>query len=111
MFVIEGGAFCVSCFNFVTDQKVVDLGAAWEGGVQDGLAIDDLRLCEGCVKTAAEALEVNPVSMELAERRVERAEAEAERWRLYAEGLEAVRSIRPEDLPEVKKTGRKKAAA
>jgi len=96
MVVIEGGAFCVGCFNFVTDMKVVDLGAAWEGGVQGGIPVDDLRLCEGCVASAAHALSVNPSQVEELKRDVQAGEVRAEQWKAYAEKLEAGLAVRPE---------------
>jgi hypothetical protein len=107
MVVIEGGAFCVGCFNFVTDQRVVDLGASWEGGVQDGLAVDDLRLCEGCVTGAAAALSVSPSQVEELKRLASESEVRAEQWKAYAEKLEEGLAVRPEKKAPVKR----KAAA
>lgn len=113
MQVLDGG-FCSACFNHITDQKVVDMGADWEGGMQDGLSIDDLRICAPCVRSAAEALDLDgkESALQKALHDAEEARRKSEEWQAYARKLENVRTLRPvEDLPEVKKTGRKKAAA
>jgi hypothetical protein len=102
MMQVLNGGFCSNCFNHVLDSRVVEMGAAWEGGVQDGLAIDDLRLCEACVRAAAEILDIEPSTLENSERRAKEAEQKVEAWQTYAEKLERVVDTRP-----IPKTGRR----
>ncbi len=48
-------AYCSSCFQQQPDKLHVDLDAAWDGPVLEGsikVAIDDLILCEGCLREA-----------------------------------------------------------
>ena len=108
---VKSGGFCCNCFNHLTDRRVVEFDAAWEGGVVDGLSVDDLFLCESCVSAAAEVLAVEPQQVERLEARVKFAEGVAEKWQKYAEDLERSLSVRPEDvLKPVAKTGRKVSA-
>jgi len=111
MQIFNGGG-CAACYNF-TNKRLVDLGAAFDGPVlETGMQIDDLILCEDCVRSAADALDLNESVnvIALAESRVKDAEAEAEKWKRYAKSLEMTQELRPVELPEVKKTGKKVAA-
>lgn len=52
--------FCSSCFNqqLEPDVKFVDFGSAWDGGtMRDAsgmlISIDDLVICESCLRNAA----------------------------------------------------------
>ena len=111
MIVTKGGA-CSACYN-ASDHRHVDMNAAFDGPVlSNGMVIDDLILCEPCVKNAVDALDLNESAnvVALAESRVREAEAEAEKWKRYAKSLEMTQELRPVELPEVKKTGKKVAA-
>lgn len=53
------GPYCSSCFGQYPDRQHVDFEAYWDGPVINGsvkVAIDDLIVCENCVKRAAELL-------------------------------------------------------
>jgi len=108
MRVIEGG-FCAACFNHVTEARLVEFDASFDGPVVDGVSFDELMVCEGCVKGAVEALNVKPEMLDQAVSRAEFAEGVAEKWRVYAETLEKNYASRPEVIVEpVAKTGRKR---
>lgn len=111
MKVLDGG-FCSNCFNHV-QTPVVELDAAWDGPVVDvdgtQVSVDDLRLCATCVRSAAEVLDVSPESLTQARNDAEAARLELERWQKHSQALERLLADRPEVLPKVEKTGRKKA--
>jgi hypothetical protein len=62
---------CASCGGQYTDRRHVDFGSAWDGPVvnsYDVIAkgvvnqqIDDLIVCESCIREAAEALKMDDV--------------------------------------------------
>ncbi|CAB4172165.1 hypothetical protein UFOVP1346_7 [uncultured Caudovirales phage] len=106
MKVIENGAFCAACFSFVTDRSVVEFDASWDGPVIPEGSVDELSLCESCVRSAAEALDVSPDVVARLENSVKFSEGVAEKWRSYALSLERSLEFRPE---KVVKTGRKPA--
>lgn len=68
-------AYCSSCFNQDPQALHVDMEAYWDGPVtepkgdgHDAVAIDDLILCEACVREAASLLpEYAPAQAELEE--------------------------------------------
>lgn len=111
MRVLESGG-CAACYQF-TNKRLVDMSAAFDGPVlENGMTIDDLILCEDCVRSAVQVLELDSqrdvVDRALLEAR--EAREKAEEWQRYARKLENVKELRPvDDLPKVKKTG--KAAA
>lgn len=96
-------AICAGCFAAKPDATYVDFHADYDGpsflddaGVRQH--IDDLIVCTDCVREAAETAElhVNPTrSLEL---QLEQAQAEARKWREYAEGLEERVGQRPVPL-------------
>ena len=55
-------AYCAGCFQHYTDERHVDFEAAYDGPVIPGtpspVPIDDLILCERCVKAAADKLDL-----------------------------------------------------
>lgn len=107
MRVIQGGG-CAACYTF-NDKPHVDMSASFDGPVlENGMTIDDLILCEDCVRSAAQALSLDNERdiVTAAEVKAEAAEVRAEKWKLYAEGLEKAQAVRPE---KVAKTGRKAA--
>ncbi|NBT35695.1 MAG: hypothetical protein EBT03_09190 [Betaproteobacteria bacterium] len=111
MQILNGGG-CAACYSS-SAERYVDFDAAFDGPVLDnGMQIDDLILCENCVRAAAQVLELNThkEAVETALREAEEARKKSEEWQAYAKRLENVRDLRPvEDLPVVKKTGKKAA--
>jgi len=60
--------------------------------------LHELALCESCVRSAAEQLELSVRPTRELELERDGALAEAKRWREYAEGLEETHGRRPEPL-------------
>lgn len=59
--------FCSSCFQQQFDKKHVDYSVAWDGGtLRDAggtlITIDDLILCEDCVRIGADVIAHDPDS-------------------------------------------------
>ena len=108
MKVIEGGAFCAACFNFVSDSRAVEFSASFDGPVIETGSVDELMLCEQCIRNAMDVLDVDPQAMTNAINAVEAAEKKADQWRTYAEKLEGQMAGRPEPL---KRTGKAKQPA
>ena len=57
--------FCSSCFQQQFDKRHIDYSVAWDGGtLRDAggtlITIDDLILCEDCVRIGANVLEHDP---------------------------------------------------
>ena len=57
--------FCSSCFQQQFDKRHVDYSVAWDGGtLRDAggtlITIDDLILCEDCVRLGADVLTHDP---------------------------------------------------
>ena len=102
---IRDGGFCSNCFNHA-ECRVVEFPAAWNGPVlESGVSIDELFLCENCVRKACELLTVDPVGVTVLEGEVRDARVSAEQWKAYALKLEEGFAVRPE-----KKAKRKVAA-
>jgi hypothetical protein len=107
---------CAACFRGAQeDIRFVDFDAAVDrGGFQDpdSLAlmdsIDDLHLCEACVRSGAEALGLKPELHTRQLKEIRRLELEAEHWHAYAKRLERTLEDRPKTQP---KTTRKRRAA
>lgn len=102
-------ARCAACWcSADADTRFVDFDAAIDRGSfvsPDGAAavldsIDDLHLCEACVRSAAEVLDVVPqhAALLLAEARSQN--QRADEWRAYAERVEAAFASRPEPVEE-----------
>ena len=108
MQILNSGG-CAACYSF-TNKRLVDFGAAFDGPVlETGMQIDDLILCEDCVRSAAQTLELdtNRDSVDRALREAEEARVKSEEWQAYAKKLENVRALRPvEDVSSAKKTGK-----
>jgi len=84
----------------------VEFPAAWDGPVlNNGVSIDELFLCENCIRNAFEVLTVDPVGVTVLELEVRDARVSAEQWKAYALKLEEGLAVRPE--PKAKR----KAAA
>lgn len=94
---------CAACFRgadasvtFVDFDAAIDRGTFVneQNAVLEG--IDDLHLCEACVRAAAEVLALKPALHARQIREIKRLEAENEHWREYAKDLEASIGERPE---------------
>lgn len=96
-------ALCAACFQAKPESVFVDCHADYDGptfrddagGLQ---SIEDLKLCEDCVREAALvlALDVQPVRETELER--DQAREDAESWREYALSLETTYGNRPEPI-------------
>jgi len=93
---------CAACFDGAREGlRFVDLDAAIDRGVlasEQGwvlAGIDDLHLCENCVRGAAEVLALKPQLVSEMRLQIRKLEADAERWRDYARELERSLERRP----------------
>lgn len=98
-------AYCAACWcaaqetvRFVDFDAAVDRGTRTnsEGWVLDG--IDDLHLCEDCVRAGAQALELKPDLHTRQNREIARLERERDHWKDYAKRIEATMQDRPIEL-------------
>lgn len=103
-------AYCSGCWDgadatmrFVDfDGPVIDRGQREE--IRDGVvwnreSIDELILCERCVRDAAQALELKPDLHQRQLREIRRLELQVEHWRDYAKRMEATVASKPADEP------------
>lgn len=96
---------CSACFQsadanvaFVDFDCMLDRGAIVDEGTMAVLdAMDELHLCESCVRQAAEVLDYKPVQAQNRLREIRRLELKAEHWEKYAKRLEATLQDRPEE--------------
>lgn len=97
MRVIQSGG-CAACYQFDNGPHV-DMSAAFDGPVlENGMTIDDLILCENCVRSAVQALELDS-DREIVDRALteaEEAKVQAAKWKAYAVQLENAKKSRPE---------------
>lgn len=93
---------CTGCGIAKPFERHIDFEVTFDGPAfeLDGARafVDELVVCEQCVRSAAEllALDVEPVRELEIER--DRARAQASAWREYAEGLERIYAARPEPV-------------
>jgi hypothetical protein len=94
-------AYCAACFQAKPGSPHVDFGSAYDGpvlvddaGVRQ--SIDDLVVCESCVRDATRVLELHVAPIDDVERDRAAAERDARAWREYAVALEAAHARRPE---------------
>lgn len=97
---VTRASLCAACFGAKTDVPHVDFEAAYEGPTlthPDGTpqTIDDLIICEPCIREAAQALALTVDPIGPVQRERDAAQAEAKAWREYAEGLEEAHAERP----------------
>lgn len=95
-------AVCAACHLAKPQARHVDFEAAIEGPVlrDEGalVTIDDLIVCEDCVREAAQLLAVDPQPMRDLELERDHERAQAAGWREYALSLEETYGRRPEPL-------------
>ena len=60
-----------------------------------GAVVDDLYLCEACVRTAARAVMVDPLEDVERTREIEALKKEASDWKAYARQMEVTLPMRP----------------
>lgn len=101
--VAHDAAFCSGCFTGAQEGvRFVDFDAALDRGsvVTDMGALvgtlDDLYLCEACVRAGMEALALRPQASANQLREIRRLERELDAVRSYARDLEATLAKRPE---------------
>lgn len=113
--------YCSSCFNAKPDIPHVDMGAAWDGPVVQGKGvvqhvIDDLILCENCIRSAGRLIglgyvEAVAAELERAERSNDELLEKVRSLKAHVANLEAVRDNRPDELLNGKSKTRKRVAA
>lgn len=95
---------CSACFRgadatitFVDFDAAADRGLLTneQGWVLDSL--DDLHLCEPCVRAGAELLALKPEVQTAQAREIRRLETAVEHWQKYAMDLEATVAERPDE--------------
>lgn len=113
-------ACCAACYGSNPGGRHVDFGAATDGPVvvnDDGtvrtwtggtMSVEDIVLCEACVRAGAELLALEPTVMEGLAQEVRDAQADARLWRRRAESAQAAlaewgtpppRPVRPHKAP------------
>jgi len=97
-------ARCAACFasadpelRFVDFDCMIDRGTFTDPGGANAVldSIDELHLCEPCVRAAAEIIGYKPELHRKQLREIRALDAEAKRWREYAEKLERTLERRP----------------
>jgi hypothetical protein len=107
-------AYCSACFNQDPSLQHIDFDAASDRGYGDGtlpVPMDDLILCENCVRTAARLLGMQDrteLERELSEsrRRFTAEHRRADNAVSYAESLEKAFSERPNPIDMPRRAGR-----
>ena len=97
-------ARCAACWQSAdADLRFVDFDAAIDrgafisenaGAVID--SIDELHICEPCIRSACEALDMRPEHVQLLLREARDANRRADEWKAYAQRLEQAQGARPE---------------
>lgn len=101
MRVVDRWAVCSACLQSKTVPHV-DFDAVFDGPVLDmggnPVSVDDLVVCQDCVRDAVTALELSVNPVEFVTRQRDEAIREARAWKAYAEGLEEAQAERPEPI-------------
>ncbi len=113
---------CSVCYCAQPELRHVDFDAATDGPVVflrdtgevtgfdgDKVQVDDVIICEGCMKVGLECLDLSPEQRTILERKITAAEAEAKMWRKRAETLQTALSEWTDGqpgAPEKKKYGK-----
>jgi hypothetical protein len=99
--------YCAACFNQQQDLRHVDFDAASDRGYgeSEGLSIsmDDIIMCENCVKVGAEQVGMTDdatlkAELAAAKDRADAAEKDAEKQAEYASRLETLFDKRPQPI-------------
>jgi len=95
-------AVCAACHSAKPHSRHIDYEAVIEGPVlRDAgalVTIDDLIICEDCIREAAQLLAIDPQPMRELEIDRDHYRAQAAGWREYALSLEEIYGRRPEPL-------------
>lgn len=100
-------ARCAACFcsadaevRFVNFDAAIDRGTFVDPGGAGAVldSIDELHLCEACVRSAGEVLGLKPALHARQIREIKRLEVTLEHWREYAKRVEATLQTRPEPV-------------
>lgn len=93
---------CLACGCAKPHARHIDFEAAYDGPTfrEDGavVTVDDLMVCEDCLREAAQLLAIDPQPMRALELERDRAQTLADGWREYALSLEESYGRRPEPL-------------
>lgn len=105
--------YCSACRAQNPGNRHIDFDAAVDRGYGDGdnpISMDDLILCEECVRTAARQLDMVDRSelaqVESLERRLRNEVYRADQAEKYAESLELAFENRPQQIAAPRKRGR-----
>lgn len=100
---------CAACFDSGS-PRYVDFQAAFNGGavVDEGSmavrdSIDELHLCESCVRSACEQLGFKPELHARQVTEIKRLELRSQHWEAYAKRLEATLADRPDAPPKARR--------
>jgi hypothetical protein len=106
---------CAACFRgaeegvrFVDFDAAIDRGqrvVERDGAVWERESIDDLHVCDACVRQAAECLAIRPQASANQLREIRRLETENAGMREYIQRLEATHASRPATLTPNKRRG------
>lgn len=106
-------AHCSACFRgaeegvrFVDFDAGIDRGqrvVERDGVVWERESIDDLHVCESCVREATEVLALKPQVSANQLREIRRLELAVEHWQAYAKRLEATLKDRPEPVGKARR--------
>lgn len=96
-------ALCAACFQAKPEATFVDFHADYDGPTfrdDSGQlqSIEDLKLCEDCVREGATALALHIDPQREVELERDAAQAQADGWREYALNLEETYGRRPEPI-------------
>jgi hypothetical protein len=93
---------CLACGGAKPHARHVDFEAAFDGPTfrEEGtvVTVDDVMICEECVREGASLLAIDPQPMRGLELERDQANALADGWREYALSLEETYGRRPEPL-------------
>jgi hypothetical protein len=100
---VVNAAHCAACFCSKPDVPHVDFNSDYDGPTLLDASgqrqqIDELIVCQDCLREAFQALELSANPTGELERELHEARSEVQRWRAYAEGLEDAQASRPEPV-------------
>ena len=104
--------YCSACFNQDSSKTHIDFDASCDRGYGNGplpIQMDDLVLCETCVRSGARLLGMVDEDVDRIadlERRARYERDRADKAEQYADQLEGAMHVRPEPIHVAKKRGR-----